>query len=362
MAWAYWASSIAHSAARKRASFMLSLVGWRSQTSEQLRQLAEIARSLIEGSLEERLTAVIERAPKALGLKSASIFLVRPDFAGFGDRLALPGVEIDASPRPEGITAQVIRTGRVLAVEDTISHPEVHPRVSEAGIRSFLAVPLKSTGGCLGVLYLNQSEPQAFSQDDSGLAEAIGDMVGQAVENARLQESERDARQALEAERQHLAALTAALDRSLAEADLLRAIAVAAARADDLARLLDVTLRLAQGTVAFEGGSVLLREGEQLVVAAATEAGGRRLGDRLRIVGPALRRALEVGEPFIDTGTQPHGGHAVLIAPLRRRSAVFGLLELAAPEGHALDVAALNLSRKIADEIAGWAYILANER
>jgi len=90
----------------------------RSHTSEQLTQLAEIARCLIEGSLEERLTIVVESAPRALGLKSASIFLVRADFAGFADRLALPGVEIDASPRSEGITAQVIGSGRVLAVED----------------------------------------------------------------------------------------------------------------------------------------------------------------------------------------------------------------------------------------------------
>src|SRR5712691_3382092 len=201
-----------------------------SSTSEQLRQLAEIARSLIEGSLEQRLTAVVEKAPKALGLKSASIFLMRSDFGGFGERLALPGVElIDASPRPEGLTAQVIRTGQVLAVEDTSKHAEVHPGVREAGIRAFLAVPLRSTAGCVGVLYLNESQPRAFGQADLRLAEAIGDMVGQAVENARLQESERDAQKTLEAERRHLASLAAALDRSLAEAELLRVIAVAAA-------------------------------------------------------------------------------------------------------------------------------------
>src|SRR5690348_14134117 len=93
---------------------------------EQLTELAEIARCLITGSLEDRLTAVVERAPRALGVRSASIFLVGANFAGFGDRLALPGVEIiDESPRPEGITARVLRTGEVLAVEDTAGHPDV---------------------------------------------------------------------------------------------------------------------------------------------------------------------------------------------------------------------------------------------
>jgi len=334
----------------------------RSHTSEQLTQLAEIARCLIEGSLEERLTIVVESAPKALGLKSASIFLVRADFAGFADRLALPGVEIDASPRPEGITAQVIGSGRVLAVEDTATHPEVHPSVSEAGIRAFLAVPLKSTAGCLGVLYLNQSEPQEFGEADLRLAEAIGDMVGQAAENARLQESEREARQSLEAERQHLAGLAAALDRSLAEADLLRAIAVAAARADDLRRLLDVTLRLIHGTLACSGGSVLLIEDDQVMVGAASgEGSGRTPGLRLTRTDEPLRRAIEAGEPFIDTTQRSKGVRSVLVAPLRRRAQVFGLLELASTEAHDFDVAAVNLGRKVADEIAGWAYILARE-
>jgi len=329
-------------------------------TSERLRQLAEIARCLIEGSLEDRLTAVVERAPKALGVRSASIFLVREDFAGFVDRLALPGVElIPDSPRPAGLTAEVLNTRKALAVDDTAKYPGVNPRVVEAGIRSFLAVPLNSSAGCLGVLYLNQSVPQRFSPADLRLAEAIGDMIGQAVENARLHERERQALQSLEAERHHLASLMAALDRSLAEADLLRDVAAGAAEAEDLDRLLRDVLERLRLRLIFSSGAILLSAGRNLVVRAASGLPARRSpGQRLKRDDQLVWRALATGEPLFENDHAPEG-MSVLAIPLRWRGNVLGVLELAASQPDAFDVPDLNLMRKVAEQLAGWIYIAA---
>lgn len=327
-----------------------------SSTSQRLRQMVDIARCLIEGRLEDRLSAVVEHAPRALGLRSASIFLVREDFAGFGERLALPGVElIQGSPRPEGLTAQVLHTGKPLVVEDSHTFSGVNPRVLEAGIGSFLAVPLNSSAGCLGVLYLNQFAPQTFSQADIELAEAIGDMVGQAVENARLQEREQAMRQALEMEREHLASLTATLNSSLSEAELLRDAGQEAGAAADLHQLLARMLDQVKAHVPADGAAILLCEQDGLVVAAIAGVTERTTRQTLRRGEQPVWHVVETGEALLD---RPRGrARPAAMAPLRWRGEVFGILELTSARQQAFDVPHLNLLRKVADQIAGWIYL-----
>lgn len=324
----------------------------RRSTQQYLTQLAEIARALLDGSLEDRLTAVVELAPKALALKSASIFLVGTDPSSFSNRLAPPGVElIQEAPRPEGLTASVLRTGRLLAVEDATENSDVNPRVLGAGIRSFIAVPLMSTGGCLGVMYLNHSERRDFSAADLRLADAIGGMVGQAVENARLHESEQEARRALEVERQHLASLTAALHQTVVEADVLRAIAVGVA-GQRLPSIMDIIVEQLRPTQAVAGGAIMILRGDRLVVEAVARDGGRELNQRIPRANRPLWQVIEGAQPVAETR-----GRAA--APMRWQERVFGLLELSAGGRRSIEVPHINLLRKVAEEIAGWAYLAA---
>jgi GAF domain-containing protein len=330
---------------------------WRhpaNSTNARLREMVEIARSLIEGPLEERLSAAVQHAPRALALASASIFLVRDDFAGFGDRLSLPGIVlIDVRPREAGMTARVAHTGQTLVVEDASSYPGVNPLVVQAGIGAFLAVPLNSSGGCLGVMYLNQPRPRTFSRDDVELAEAIGNMVGQAVENARLQEREKAAREALEAERAHLASLTAALNRALEEAELLKDAGQEASTAMNLQELLERLVGQLRKAMPAGGASILLLEGEHLTVAATTGLAERRAGQRVRRGQQQVWRALGSGEPLLE-GVRRGRGASGLLAPLRWRDEVFGLLEVNAEPPSTFDVPDMNLARKVADQVAGW--------
>jgi GAF domain-containing protein len=304
---------------------------WRhpvNSTNARLREMVEIARSLIEGPLEERLSAAVQHAPRALALASASIFLVRDDFAGFGDRLSLPGIVlIDVRPREAGMTARVAHTGQTLVVEDASSYP--------------------------GVMYLNQPRPRTFSRDDVELAEAIGNMVGQAVENARLQEREKAAREALEAERAHLASLTAALNRALEEAELLKDAGQEASTAMNLQELLERLVGQLRKAMPAGGASILLLEGEHLTVAATTGLAERRAGQRVRRGQQQVWRALGSGEPLLE-GVRRGRGASGLLAPLRWRDEVFGLLEVNAEPPSTFDVPDMNLARKVADQVAGW--------
>src|SRR6476619_598330 len=90
-----------------------------------------------------------------------------------------------------------------------------------------------------------------------------------------------------------------ALDRSLAEAELLNDITVAAAGEGDLGRLLDAVLARLRGLVAFTGGSIALVEGEKLVVRAAVGPfAGEALGQRLERGPSRAWRVVETGQTF----------------------------------------------------------------
>jgi hypothetical protein len=211
-----------------------------------------------------------------------------------------------------------------------------------------MGVPLRSTRGCLGIIYLNQSEPRRFDEADFRLAEAIGSMVGQAVDNARLDESEAATRRALEAEREHLAALAAALNRTVAEADLLRGIALAVAGERSLTGILTATVDVLDGA----GGALMLLHGDRLEIEAATGQAGRDAGQRVPRSERSVWQVIERGEPPLAST-----GRAAV--PLRWHGQTFGLFELVVRPGKALDVPEVNLLRKAADEIAGWVHLAA---
>jgi GAF domain-containing protein/CheY-like chemotaxis protein len=62
-------------------------------------------------------------------------------------------------------------------------------RMLEAGLLSYLGVPIVHKDRILGVLSLIDSAPHAFSEDDHALLTAIGQQIGLAIENARLFEA-----------------------------------------------------------------------------------------------------------------------------------------------------------------------------
>src|SRR5438067_4844170 len=116
---------------------------------------------------------------------------------------------------------------------------------------------------------------------------------------AELLVRERAARAEAEEAHRHLTALALQLDRTLADAELLNAIAKAAAGEDDFGRILAVALDHLGRVVRFTGGSVALIEGDELVIRAAVGPfAGAALGQRLPRGTGATWRVVETGEPF----------------------------------------------------------------
>jgi PAS domain S-box-containing protein len=92
----------------------------------------------------------------------------------------------------EGFNGKVAQTGEPLVVEDASQDPRLTREVvTREEIRSQLIVPLKSKGKVLGTLSVATRRSRPFSPEEIDLLCAGGNVIGMAVENARLYEQER---------------------------------------------------------------------------------------------------------------------------------------------------------------------------
>jgi signal transduction histidine kinase len=99
----------------------------------------------------------------------------------------------------EGVTGSVAQSGKALLVEDVSADPRVVHRelVLAEGLKAFISVPLRAKERVLGVLNVASHRKRKFTNDDMYFLYAIGDQLGIAIENARLYERLRNARERL---------------------------------------------------------------------------------------------------------------------------------------------------------------------
>ena len=99
----------------------------------------------------------------------------------------------------EGITGSVAQSGKAVLLEDISKDPRVAHRdmVIAEGIKAFVCVPLRAKDKVLGVLNVVSHAAHKFTTNDVHLLYAIGDQLGIAIENARLYERLRGARERL---------------------------------------------------------------------------------------------------------------------------------------------------------------------
>jgi len=99
----------------------------------------------------------------------------------------------------EGIAGKVAQSGRAVLLEDISSEPNAlrTDLLSLEGLRAFICVPLRSKDNVLGVLNVASHVPRSFTKEDVHLLHSIGDQLGTAIEQARLHERLRKARERL---------------------------------------------------------------------------------------------------------------------------------------------------------------------
>ncbi len=97
----------------------------------------------------------------------------------------------------EGIAGRVAESGRAVLLEDISADPRVAHRelVSTEGLKAFISVPIRAKDNFLGVINVASRMSRRFTTNDMHLLHSIGDQLGVAIEQARLLERLRKARE-----------------------------------------------------------------------------------------------------------------------------------------------------------------------
>ncbi|GAG31416.1 unnamed protein product, partial [marine sediment metagenome] len=155
---------------------------------ERLRnQVAEALSSALDSSaVFER---VIHLAAEMTNADAGAITLIEPD----GETVTYPylfglpdSLSFQPTPRGQGLAWLIIENRTPILLPDYREHPNALPNWVDAGIRSFLGVPLIAGDeviGGLGLFSLTKDRP--FGEEHLEIAQAIASMAAIAIKNAR---------------------------------------------------------------------------------------------------------------------------------------------------------------------------------
>jgi GAF domain-containing protein len=166
-----------------------------SQQRAQVNAIEEISRSIVSSFERETiLEGILESTVTLMG--EANLGNIRLVDEVTGDLVVeaqhgeAVGKSHDRIPKGQGITGYVAEFGESLLVSDVndvSSLPEGVEYVRFlADTRSELAVPMKKEDEVIGVLNIEHPRPNAFTEEDQHLVEAVAGLSVVALENARL--------------------------------------------------------------------------------------------------------------------------------------------------------------------------------
>ena len=97
----------------------------------------------------------------------------------------------------------VIKTGEPIVVPDAQTNPitrSIHEVMRERGTSCLMVVPLLARGEVIGTIGIPSNSQEVFSQDDVRLSQTIAGQVASVIDNARLHQSVKKARDVAERE------------------------------------------------------------------------------------------------------------------------------------------------------------------
>ncbi|HPO87483.1 MAG TPA: GAF domain-containing protein [Candidatus Hydrogenedentes bacterium] len=170
---------------------------------EKIRASFEASNALVSSQpTKQLLEEIIRQAQKAAGASWVSVVLM--DELGFARNLYTTGsdnkVDIEKVVRPDGITMQVMRTGRFEKIEDTNQQlNRVNPRMFYNKVAAALCVPFSVQGKQIGVVWIHYNEPRHFSDHEIEAIHLFVNQAAVAFDSARRMEELGHMRKAVEA-------------------------------------------------------------------------------------------------------------------------------------------------------------------
>lgn len=134
--------------------------------------------------------AVLQASREVFQFDRATVFVVDGELDEYRvlHRLTPRGA---APPTPrmrlgEGLVGAAFALGETLLVPNVLEDPRYVPRPSGEEARSVIVVPLSVGGVPTAALTLSRALPNGFGPDDARLAETVGGLISQVLENERL--------------------------------------------------------------------------------------------------------------------------------------------------------------------------------
>jgi two-component system, NarL family, sensor histidine kinase DevS len=257
-----------------------------------LRRLIEVGRSLVsELDLETVLRRVLEVARELTGARYAALGILDGEKTEL-ERFITAGIDeethrrIGDLPRGRGVLGQLIRDPTPLRLADVGSHPQSYGfPPGHPVMRTFLGVPVVVRGEAFGNLYLTEkNDGGEFTEQDEHAAVILSDWAAIAIENARLY--------------QHAEAGRLSLERAVRSLEVTASIARAIGGETELDRVLELIVKRGRALVEARWLWILVREGDEFIVAAtAGEVGDEIQGRRMPVEGSVAGEAMKTGRP-----------------------------------------------------------------
>ena len=256
-----------------------------------IRRLMEVGRTLMgELDLEVVLDRVLETARELTGARYAALGILDEQRTEL-DRFLTLGVDgvtrraIGDLPRGRGVLGVLIEQPAPLRLADVGAHPRSYGfPAGHPVMRSFLGVPVLIRGRAWGNLYLTQKRDGGeFTADDQEAATVLADWAAIAIENACLYQM---------SERRRVE-----LEKAFRGLEATRDVAVAIGGEIALEHVLEMITKRGRALVDARSLVIMLREGEELVVAAAAGHVKEAPGTRTPIAGSTSGEVLELGRP-----------------------------------------------------------------
>jgi GAF domain-containing protein len=189
----------------------------------QLETAAEVARdSGVIRDVEQLLAETAHLISTRFGFYHTGIFLLdeKKEYAVLraasstgGKRMMIRGHRLQAGNTPVGIVGDVAARGGAHIALDVGTDAVFFDNPDLPDTRSEMALPLQARGERIGVLDVQSTQPDAFSQEDVAVLQTLADQVAVAINNAQLYQQ---AQASLEAERRAYGELGARAWREMA--------------------------------------------------------------------------------------------------------------------------------------------------